>query len=63
VKVAPVKITKKRLYHQARRTLSAKTNSQLGGPMKASKRTQVMRRTFSRQYENDATKTEKRVRP
>jgi hypothetical protein len=63
VTIAPVKMTKKRLCHQARRRLPAKMNSQFSDTIEASKRTQVMRRTFPRPYENDATKTEREVKP
>jgi hypothetical protein len=49
-------------HHQARRRVSAKKNSQLYAILKAFKRMQVMRRTFPRQYGNDASKTEKKAK-
>jgi len=64
VKASPVeRMRKKRFCHKARRRLPAKANSQLRDMIKTSKRIQVMRRTFPRQFDEDATKTEKKAKP
>lgn len=58
------RMRKKRFCHKARRRrLPAKANSQLRDMIGASKRIQVMRRTFARQSDEDATKTEKKAKP